>query len=166
MPNGANHDEERNRQIALAVYERAQEAAYHTDAVLWEATAIIWGGNTLLLGFILEALDKKEALRPIIWVSVIGLVLTIFVAIMWYVARITKSISYSTCRKIEARYQFPWHLRLHSVIHRFYPKAIATNCAYFISACFVCMWLYVILHACRLLHPVASIQGIPLSVFQ
>jgi hypothetical protein len=39
---------------AMHEYEQAGEIARHTDNIIHEVTAIVWGANTLLLGFILE----------------------------------------------------------------------------------------------------------------
>jgi len=44
-------------------FEQAQQSAEHHDTLLWEATYIVWGSTTLLLGFVLEA----AKLEPFLW---------------------------------------------------------------------------------------------------
>lgn len=139
------------KEIYLSVYERAQESAHHIDVVLWEIAAIIWGGNTLLLGFILEAIDKPRALPLIVVSSVMALVLTAFVARIWYVSRVSKKIGYRTCQAIEKDYQFPKDLCLHTKIHEFYPEGVGTRWVYSISVLFAVAWLGVLFFALWLL---------------
>jgi hypothetical protein len=40
--------------LQIAEYEFARDNRGHADATAWEMTAIVWGGQTLLLGFILS----------------------------------------------------------------------------------------------------------------
>jgi hypothetical protein len=136
-----------NSENDLSIYERAQEAAYHTDMVMWEITAIIWGANTLLMGFILEAIDSRRALPLIILFSVVGMVLTAFVARICAVARIAKRIGYGICQRIEKAEQFPADLRLHTKIHECYPAGMARRWVYGVSILFSAAWLAVIVYA-------------------
>lgn len=47
--------------------------------MLWEVAAIIWGGQTLLLGFVLEAISgSKSALALVVVVAIIGIVMAVF----------------------------------------------------------------------------------------
>jgi hypothetical protein len=107
--------------IAMLVYERSEENAYHDDILMWEVTSITWGANTLLLGFILEALDKPEARPLIMVVSVVGIILTIFVARFFYLGKIGQRIAYGICQDIEK--DFSEELSLHSKIHKGYNRA-------------------------------------------
>jgi len=48
-------------------YRFAREDRANADTLLWEVSAIIWGGQTLLLGFVLEAISGSRGalmLRP------------------------------------------------------------------------------------------------------
>lgn len=135
----------------LSVYERALESVNHTDTVMWEITAIIWGGNTLLLGFILEAIDTPAALPLIVFVAIAGLALTAFVARICEVAKITKKIGYGICREIEKNVEFPEKLRLHTQIDRLYPAGIARRWVYGISIIFAVIWIFVLAYTLFLL---------------
>ena len=71
-------DPERSNNLRLA-YEFARETRDHCDTLLWEVAAIIWGGQTLLLGFVLEAITRQsEALILILLVSAVGVMMAVF----------------------------------------------------------------------------------------
>ncbi len=60
-------------------YVFAREERAHADALLWEVSAIIWGGQTLLLGFTLEAISgSRAALLLVIVVAGIGILMASF----------------------------------------------------------------------------------------
>ena len=62
-----------------AAYEFARETRDHGDALLWEVAAIVWGGQTLLLGFVLEAISGElQAQILILFIGVVGIVMAIF----------------------------------------------------------------------------------------
>jgi len=61
----------------LATYSFAQESRNHNDLVAWEITAIVWGGQTLLLGFVLEAVGNLHSHPLILLTSLLGIVLTL-----------------------------------------------------------------------------------------
>jgi hypothetical protein len=128
----------------LFVYERAQEAAYHTDTVMWEITAIIWGANTVLLGFMIEAIINRRA-PLIILLSIVGMALTGFVARVCCVAKTAKEIGYGICKRIEVK--FPPDLRLLTRIDERYPKGMARGWVYGVSILFGVAWLAMLLYA-------------------
>jgi hypothetical protein len=133
----------------MSVYECSQEAAYHSDTVMWEVTAIIWGANTLLLGFILEALEDPRALKIIIPISIIGMILTAFVARVCAVATVAKKAGFGICREMEKT--FPERFRLHTTIDKDYPKGMGRTWVYGISSAFGIVWLIVLFYAAWLL---------------
>ena len=63
----------------LAAYEFAREERDCADVLLWEVAAIIWGGQTLLLGFALEAVSVKDRAPAVIvvLVGVVGIVMAV-----------------------------------------------------------------------------------------
>ena len=133
------------------VYERAQEAAYHTDDVMWQSTSILWGANTILLGFVLAAMHDRRAL-PLIIASVVGVVLTGFAARICAVAKVAKSVGYRICREIENHAEFPADLRLHTRIDKCYPKGFGRRWIYGVSMMFGLIWVFVFLYALSLCH--------------
>jgi len=64
------------RESLLAAYSFAQESRNHNDLVAWEITAIVWGAQTLLLGFVLDALANKDSRPLILLTALLGIVLT------------------------------------------------------------------------------------------
>ena len=133
-----------------SVYERAQDAAFHSDEVMWQITAIIWGANTVLLGFVLDAMHTRSVLALIVS-SVVGMVLTAFVARVCAVAKVAKSVGFEICRTIEKHSDFPEHLRLHTRIDKRYPRGFGRRWVYGISITFGLLWLGVLIFGVRLM---------------
>jgi len=74
--NEVKSDQDQNLRDA---YLFARETRDHADTLLWEVGAIVWGGETLLLGFVLEAIDgNKRALVLIVIVALIGMLMAYF----------------------------------------------------------------------------------------
>jgi hypothetical protein len=113
---------DQRRDIAKLVYERAEENAYHDDLLMWEVTSIVWGANTLLLGFILEAIGHAKARPLIIAVSIIGIFLTVFVFRFFMLGKIGQRVAYNLCHDIEQ--EFPEDLRLHTRIRETYEEGV------------------------------------------
>jgi hypothetical protein len=63
---------ENQKELLLAAYEFARENRNQSDAAAWEMTAIVWGGQTLLLGFVLEAISNRDAQPLIVLAGVLG----------------------------------------------------------------------------------------------
>jgi hypothetical protein len=60
-------------------YRFAREERANADTLLWEVSAIIWGGQTLLLGFVLEAISgSRGALILVIIVAFTGIFMAFF----------------------------------------------------------------------------------------
>ncbi|HEY1424394.1 MAG TPA: hypothetical protein VGF20_13135 [Candidatus Acidoferrum sp.] len=71
-------EEEKCKSLREA-YTFAREERATADTLLWEVSAIIWGGQTLLLGFVLEAISgSHEALVLVIVVACIGIFMAFF----------------------------------------------------------------------------------------
>jgi hypothetical protein len=71
----SNHQVE----ILLAAYEFARETRDQADTITWEIASIVWGGQTLLLGFVLEAISGgKPALILIHVVAILGIIMMVF----------------------------------------------------------------------------------------
>ena len=146
-------------EIAKFVYERSQETFHHDDTFMWEVASIIWGANTLLLGFTLEAIHDPLARPLIIATSVIAIALTFFVNHFFSLAKVGQHIAHEMCRAIEAKF-FPAELALHTKIHEKYenPCSRVWFCFYaksrtwvhWITWLFVAVWLFVLCWAVRL----------------
>lgn len=107
--------DEQELDVLLNEYERAQELAHHSDAVFWEITSIIWGANTLMLGFVLEAMGNCRAKL------LIG-----------------QRIAFKACRGLEARLRT--HSQLHTRIHAEYPKHFVQWLVYLVTFFFLATW--------------------------
>ena len=129
----------------LAEYDRAQEAAYHGDAILYEVAAIIWSGNALLLGFILEAPSHLGIQVVVAALSILGILTSVFVMRTQSLSKIGQHIAYDVCQKIER--QVPLTYKLHCRIDAEYPAGAAWRWICLITAAFIAVWVVVLLRA-------------------
>lgn len=113
-------EEQRQTDILLAEYEFARENRNSGDAIGWEMTAISWGGQTLLLGFVLEAIDHPLAELLILAVAILGILLSCFNHIVMRRRMLVCDSMNQVCREVETKLMMrlqPQH-RIDSV----YPK--------------------------------------------
>jgi len=143
--------EKTSDQIILSEYAQAQEVALHTDTVIHEVAAIVWGANTLLLGFILEVPCKPENQWLVVVASVLGIFMSAYVPWVQWLTKRGQTIAFEVCREIEEGSGFVH--KLHSRIHAAYPKKRGQAAIWFLTICFVVGWCWVIHHAWVCLHP-------------
>jgi hypothetical protein len=134
----------------LAEYAQAQEAAIHTDVVIHEVAAIVWGANTLLFGFILEVPCKPGNQWLVLVASVLGIFMSAYVPWVQWLTKKGQTIAYSVCREIEK--ELPLTHQLHTRIHDAYPKKRGQAAVLFLTLCFVAGWIWVVHHAWACLH--------------
>jgi hypothetical protein len=138
-----------NFEVLVAEYERAQEVAHHADFLIYEVAAIIWGGNTLLLGFILEAQPTVGNEVLMMGLAILGIVMSIFVTSLHRLAKKGQKIAFRNCQEIEENPAFKY--KLHSKIKLEYPEGRARSWIWTITAAFVIVWIFVLIHAGYLL---------------
>jgi hypothetical protein len=138
-----------NEDMIGRIYEMAQQSAEHHDTVLWEATYIVWGSTTLLLGFVLEAIDQQPALCLI--TAVLSIFMTIMVLVLALSFRKVRNRKYAICREIENALSFQWkqHQEMEGPI---YPKGIQTRWYVGATFVFVVVWLCVAAKCIHLLY--------------
>lgn len=85
----------------LSEYTQALEVAMHTDVVIHEVAAIVWGANTLLFGFILEVPCKPENQWLVLVASVLGIFMSAYVPWVQWLTKKGQTIAYEVCREIE-----------------------------------------------------------------
>lgn len=130
----------------LAEYHVAQSVGHHTDTIIHEVTAIVWGADTLLLGFILEAGSQSRRKWLIIGSAAVGILMTVYVPIVLHLTKISQRIAYRTCRQIEKALHLPH--RLNTKIDKKYPKwRPGTVMVWLLTIVFLGLWAYVIINA-------------------
>jgi hypothetical protein len=146
-------------EILLAQYEFARENRNTADTVAWEMTAITWGGQTLLLGFVLEAIDQSRVQPLIPFVAFVGVVLSIFNHRVMSHRRSVCNAMVSVCNEIEAamEMQFQPQHRLDAA----YPPHKQSRWFLMVNYLFAAVWAVVAYWAIRL-H--CSTIGAPLTM--
>lgn len=142
---GESETESNNRhvEILLAEYGQAQEVGHHTDTIIHEVTAIVWGANTLLLGFILEVPCESNNQKLVIVGSIVGILMSAYVPWVHHLTKKGQRVAYDVCRNIEDSLSLPH--RLHTRIHREYPRwKPGLVAVWVLTVSFVVGWIYVI----------------------
>jgi hypothetical protein len=91
----------REEEILLVEYQAAQSSAEHHDTLVWTVTSIIWAGNLVLLGLVLNVIDKTELKCLISIFSAVGILLCVSVWIFAGQFRKIKLSKYKRCVEIE-----------------------------------------------------------------
>jgi hypothetical protein len=100
-PNNPDENEKHGVEKVLAEYELAQEIGHHIDSVIHEITAIVWGANTLLLGFILEVKCESSNQNLVIVAAVVGIFMSTYVIWVMRARLPVQKIAYKVCRKLK-----------------------------------------------------------------
>ena len=128
--------------LLIAEYEFARDNRSNADATAWEMTAIVWGAQTLLLGFVLEAISNRDAQPLITGVGVLGLLLSVFNYIAMYARNKVCNTMIQICLRIEDRPEMefkPQHF-----LNERYQRGIQSWSFYVMNAIFFLAWLAVI----------------------
>lgn len=143
---------EEDNQIALRewtklVYERAQEDAFHSDAVAYEVAAIVWSANILLLGFVLEVPLTPSRQILVLVGAAVAAIFTGYVPFVLSLTKIGQGIAQKLCREIEVHENLPEWLQLHNRINLVYKKRRGRMAVYVVTVVFLLLWLFVGLRA-------------------
>jgi hypothetical protein len=137
-PTGPAEDHERVDRI-IAEYEFARESRSQADATAWEMTAIIWGGQTLLLGFVLEAIDSRFAQPLIMLLAVLGVLSSIFNEVVMKARRTVAVEMVKVCS--EAEDLLPGVLKPQHRLDIRYERGIQRRWFITINLAFVVIWV-------------------------
>jgi hypothetical protein len=149
-PEGARTDKLSVEKM-LAEYERAQDVGHHTDTVIHEITAIVWGANTLLLGFILEVDCRSDNQKLVLVAAVLGFLMSAYVPLVMHWTKKGQQVAYKICRDIED--ELPLAHRLNNRIRDAYPKwKPGQKAVWVLTIFFLVAWFYVAVHAWSCLH--------------
>lgn len=140
--NGRNKNE---FQILMAEYEFARDNRNQGDATAWEMTAIIWGGQTLLLGFALEAISNPSAQPLIVGVGALGILMCSFNHVVMQTRTKVCNLMNKLCMEIEDR--VPMVLKPQKRLDDEYVHGIQSRWFKYLNWAFVPMWVLVILRA-------------------
>ena len=140
--------------VLLHQYDHALHVAQFADTSSWEVASIIWGANTLILGFILEVRCAPENQWLVMVAAVVGIFMSLYVPFVQYLTKKGQSVAYAICRDIE-RESALTH-RLHTRINEIYPKKRGQAAIWVLTGIFIGAWCWNIHHAWACLHYRAS----------
>jgi hypothetical protein len=139
-------------------YDQALEIAHHSDGIIHEVTAVVWGANTLLLGFILEVPCESDNQKLVVVASIVGLLMSLYVVLVHVLVKRGQRISYDVCQAIEK--DLPFKHKIHTAVDAAYPKWRPGWVAILVlSVMFVCAWGYVMYHAASCLMKTPSVPS-------
>jgi hypothetical protein len=150
--NGANQQitdkQSEVTQFRIAQYEFASDNRNQADATAWEMTSIVWGAQTLLLGFVLEAISNRDAQLLIMGVGALGLLLCIFNCVVMGARNRVCNAMIRICVRIEEKGGMEF--KPQRFLNRLYRRRVQRRWFYFVNAAFALVWLGVIWKACCL----------------
>jgi len=132
-----------NWSIAIEEYKAAQDSAQHHDDLLWKATALIWGGNFVLLGFVENALRTCPHRLVIPLTCILGLVFTVAGRKVVYLYNSLNNVKYKRCKEIEANFGMKQHL----MTENSYPKHAMKRLYDWVSGLILLAWLLFLLQS-------------------
>lgn len=92
------------REVFLIEYQAAQDSAQHHDNLVWTITSLNWVGSAVLMGFVLGKMENANRLSekcPLLFISIVGIILTGCVWRWAYQMRCVKVAKYQRCKVIE-----------------------------------------------------------------
>lgn len=101
-----------DKEILLVEYQAAQSSAEHHDTLVWTVTSIIWAANLVLLGFMLNSINKIELKGWLLAFSFLGIFLCVNVWIFACQFRKIKNKKYNRCKFIEKKLKMRQHLSI------------------------------------------------------
>jgi len=116
-------------------YQKTQDSAEHHDALLWTTVSIIWAGNLVLLGFVLNNIKNPDLRIILTHLSIFGIILAIC---MYIFALLFNSIikqKYDRCKKLEDILGFEQHKKLK------YPSGVQKSLLIITTIAFVLIWI-------------------------
>jgi hypothetical protein len=131
--------------ILLVEYEFARETRGQADTAAWEMTAIMWGGQTLLLGFALEAIEFRSAQPLIMLLAAVGVLLSCYNHVVMQTRSLVAREMVSVCAELEDLVGM--NVKPQHRIDLRYPKNRQTTWFYVINFSFAAVWIFAGLRA-------------------
>ena len=121
-------------------YEKAQDSAEHHDRLLWYVTSIVWTGNLIVLGQIATCTKIRLSSIPVLFVSVLALVLNLFLWVASFQFRWIRNQKYKFCKQIED------NLRGMRGQHKnlCYPPGVMWTLYCFVTILFLVVWFAIL----------------------
>jgi hypothetical protein len=139
-------DEEKDRrENRRAEYAAAQASAEHLDSVAWTIKSILWSGNLVLMGFVLEQLAQQHHLgcSTRLLLSAVGLtgIATVVAACLWSVqcgngAR----VKLQRCRDLESCLGMSQHRETDEI----WMRGLGRTITYSMTGIFIAGWIVAI----------------------
>ena len=123
-------------------YKLAQSSAEHHDKLLWSTSGLVWGASLILLGYVSKDHSLSNKGIPIVFVSLLGIALTIAVWWMTYIWNTVMGIKYKRCQQIEEELGLHQNIDLEKV----YPKGRMKWLYAVVSIFFLWTWLTILLN--------------------
>lgn len=103
--------------VLLQEYGKAQDSAEHSDSLIWTSTSIIWGGELLLISYLVTSFQVSHWNRTRVLLTLAAVFATL---LLWVGRRIvliwnsTMNQKYNRCKKIEDLLGMKQHSKLDS----------------------------------------------------
>jgi len=96
-----NIKSEQSIEHLLVEYQAAQDSAQHHDNQVWHLTSMVWASNFILLGIIMDRAFNPKYSFFVIFLAILGILLTRYSQICQKQWRDMKNQKYTRCKEIE-----------------------------------------------------------------
>ena len=139
------NETDRMIKLRIAEYNAAQDSAQHHDNLLWYVSSIVWGGNLVLLGSVVENMGNTGGPLPRRLVVCVGIFCILLNLCLWACSCLFRDIrtqKYERCRFIENRLGFYQHTTLR------YPRGLMWSIYSLVMIMFLFLWFLVVFLVC------------------
>ena len=119
-------------------YQKAQDSAEHHDNLIWTTVSIIWAGNLVLLGFVLNNIKNPELKTILTFISIFGIILILCMCILAFVFNYIMNQKYECCKNLEEKLKFQQHRTVKC------PRCLVKIMISIITLAFILIWASVI----------------------
>ena len=127
-----------NESMPEIEYQKAQDSAEHHDNLLWTVTSIIWAGNLVLLGFVLNNITDPNLRFFLTLLSILGIILVTCMCVFAFLFTSIRNQKYERCKRLEETLKFTQHNALKC------PKYVQRILSTIIDVAFILIWVSVI----------------------
>ena len=121
--------------ILIAEYQTSKASAENQIFLIWQAASIIWGANMVLIGLVVNAIDKPSTLKLVPAISIFGIMTSIVWIVFTSFYRSIFSHEYRRCVEIESELSMDQH--------SYVPSRKLTFAYLFMTALLIFAWLFV-----------------------
>ena len=130
----AENKTKNRRQALLVEYTAAQNSAQHHDSLVWTTTGMIWSAELVLIGFVIQSIDRPKFIIAIIAAYFLAITLLVYLWKTMNSFRQIRNQKYDRCKEIEKEFGLTQHTNLR------FKKGVGKRFFNFVMCVFIFAW--------------------------